>query len=293
MAVIAVWTQLCIALDWRSTQQICRKRGWALTSLKFQTASWLRNILELLLNSAVYCRGMCQSVPSGFVQRALCAATLCLALTASTTPRAKPNDYPAQSSQPGLVLAGEFYGRSAPTEKSTIFTDHYLVVEVAVYPASGSSVQVNPSEMRLYINGAKYGLLPQGGSLVAGTLKWYGYEQERGMQIGAGPIHIPSQPRQGPTFPGDPTDRQPTRPEAPESGPDSDGNGQGRGALSDDPAEALPKLELAPGEVRRPISGYLYFYWKANTKKLRNVELRWEPLWGEPPKAVLKLVSRH
>lgn len=225
----------------------------------------------------------------------MCALLLALPLTCATVPRASPNDYPAQSSQPELVLAGEFYGRSAPAEKSTIFTGHYLVVEVAVYPTPGSSVKVNPSEMRLFINGAKYGLLPQGGSLVAGTLKWYGYEQERGLDIGAGagPIYIPSQPRQGPTFPGDPTDRQPTRPKAPESGPDSDGNGQERGALSDEPAEVLPALELATGETRRPVSGYLYFYWKANTKKLRNVELRWEPLWGKSPKAVLKLVSRH
>lgn len=229
-----------------------------------------------------------ESVPVG-----LCALLLALPLTCATVPRASPNDYPAQSGRPEPILAGEFYGRSAPTEKSTIFTGHYLVVEVALYPAPGSSVLVNPSELRLFVNGAKYGLLPQSGSLVAGTLKWYGYEQERGVQIGAGPIYIPSQPRQGPTFPGDPTDRQPTRPKAPESGPGSAGNGQGRGALSDDPADALPALELVAGEVRRPVSGYLYFYWKANTKKLRNVELRWEPLWGEPPKAVLKLVSRH
>jgi hypothetical protein len=234
-------------------------------------------------------------VPGDSVSVGVCALLLALPLTCATAPRTSPRDYPAQSSQPELVLAGEFYGRSAPTAKSTIFTGHYLVVEVAVYPTPGSSVMVNPSEMRLYINGAKYGLLPQGGSLVAGTLKWYGYENEPGLEIGAGagPIYIPGQPRQGPTFPGDPTDRQPTRPKAPESGPDSDGNGQVRGGQSDDPAEVLPALELAPGETRRPVSGYLYFYWKANTKKLRNVELRWQPLWGEPPKAVLKLVSRH
>jgi hypothetical protein len=61
--------------------------------------------------------------------------------------------------------------------------------------------------------------------------------------------------------------------------------------VPEDPSEVLPRLDLESGETLRPVSGYLYFYWQAHTKKLRSVELRWEPMWGEPPKAVLKLVS--
>jgi hypothetical protein len=215
-------------------------------------------------------------------------------LAGATAPRPSPNDYPAQAAGAELVLAGEFYGRSAPTARATIFTGHYLVVEVAVYPTPGHRVRVNPSELRLFINGAKYGLLPQSGSLVAGTLKWYGYEREPGPQIGVGvgPIYIPSQPRQDPNFPGDPTtDRQPTRPKAPEDGRDSGGGAKPANGVSEDPSEVLPALELESGETVRPVSGYLYFFWQAHTKKLRSVELRWERVWGEPPKAVLKLVS--
>jgi hypothetical protein len=192
-----------------------------------------------------------------------------------------------------MVLAGEFYGRSAPTAKATIFTGHYLAVEVAVYPTPGRRVSVQPSEMRLFVNGAKDGLLPQSGSLVAGTLKWYGYEREPGPQIGVGvgAIYIPSQPRQGANFPGDPTDRQPTRPKAPETGEDSGGGAKPANGMPEDPLEVLPRLALESGETLRPVSGYLYYYWQARTRKLRSVELRWEPVWGEPPKAVLKLVS--
>jgi hypothetical protein len=221
------------------------------------------------------------------------ALPLALPMTSATVPRPSPNDYPAQAAGADLILAGEFYGRSAPSAKTTIFTGHYLVVEVAVYPMPGHRVTVSPSEMRLFINGAKYGLLPQSGSLVAGTLKWYGYEREPGPQIGVGvgPIYIPSQPRQGPNFPGDPTDRQPTRPKAPEDGQDQDGNNKSGKGVSEDPSEVLPMLGLESGETLRPVSGYLYFYWQPHTKNLRSVELRWEPLWGEPPKAVLKLVS--
>jgi hypothetical protein len=221
----------------------------------------------------------------------LCALALGLPLAGATVPRPSPNDYPAQGSRPELILAGEFYGRSAPTERATIFTGHYVVVEVAVYPTPGHRVAVNPSELRLFVNGAKYGLLPQSGSIVAGSLKWYGYEHEQGLGVGVGPIYIPSQPRQGPNFPGDPSGRQPTRPKAPEDGQDPDGKSKPDKSASEDPSEVLPALDLESGETLHPVSGYLYFYWEAHTKKLRNVELRWEPVWGQPPKAVLKLVS--
>ncbi len=225
----------------------------------------------------------------------LCALASGLHAICATVPRAAPSDYPAQSSTPELTLAGEYYGRSAPAGKSTIFTGHYLVVEVAVYPAKGLAAMVSPSELRLFINHAKTGLPPQSSSVVAGTLKYYGYEYgERGLDVGvgAGPIFVPSQPRQGPSFPGDPTDRQRTRPTAP--GPGDDPNGEPRQwkSVPDDPSEVLPGLDLEPGETSRPVSGCLYFFWKAHTKKIRNMELRWQPSFGAPPKAVLKLVSQ-
>ena len=232
-----------------------------------------------------------ETVPTGSISLGLCALALTIPLTGGTVPRPSPNDYPAQSSGPELILAGEFYGRSAPTAKATIFTGHYIVVEVAVYPARGQRVTIHPSELRLFINGAKYGLLPQSGSIVAGSLKWYGYEHQQGLGVGVGPIYIPSQPRQDPNFPGDPSDRQPTRPKAPDAGQDPDGNGKPDKSVSDDPSEALPASDLESGDTLRPVGGYLYFYWQASTKKLRNVELRWESEWGTPPRAVLKLVS--
>ncbi len=56
----------------------------------------------------------------------------------------------SRSEQPSGTGAGRRVstGRSAPTQKATIFTGHYLVVEVAVYPARGQIVTVKPSEMR-------------------------------------------------------------------------------------------------------------------------------------------------
>ncbi len=218
-------------------------------------------------------------------------ASSLLALGA-TVPRPSPSDYPAQSSTPGMTFAAEFYGRSAPAGNSTIFTGYYLMIEVAVYPEGGHAVVVSPSELRLFINGAKVGLLPQSSSLVAGTLKHYGYEHGLQTGIGVGPIFIPSQPRQGPGFPGDPADRQRTRPTAPGPGEDPNGKPQDDKRVSEDPSQALPALDLAAGETSRPVSGYLYFFWQAPVKKIRSMELRWQPSFGEPPKAVLRLVSR-
>ena len=210
----------------------------------------------------------------------------------ATVPRPSPSDYPVQSSAPEATVAAEYYGRSAPAGKSEIFTGYYLVVEVALYPEGGHAVVVSPSELRLFINGAKVGLLPQSSSLVAGMLKHYGYEHGVSGGIGVGPILVPSQPRQGPGFPGDPTDRQPTRPKAPSPGEDPNGEPDYDKRAAADPAEALPPLDLEAGEASRPVSGYLYFFWQARTKKIRSMELRWQPSFGEPPKAVLKLVSR-
>jgi|GEM_PF-712985 len=219
---------------------------------------------------------------------ALLVAAAALGL-AATTPRPSPNEYPVQCGTPEFTLAGEYYGRSAPAGKSTIFTGYYLVIEVAFYPAPGHLVTVHPSELRLFINGSKVGLLPQASSVVAGTLKYYGYEHGARLDSSVGPIYIPGQPRQGPQFPGDPTDRRPTAP-----GPGEDPNGQARGANedTDDPAQALPALELEAGETARPVSGYVYFFWQGSAKKIRSMELRWMPLLGAPAKAELKLVSR-
>ncbi|MDR3719564.1 MAG: hypothetical protein P4K98_12240 [Bryobacteraceae bacterium] len=223
---------------------------------------------------------------------AVCGWAFCLQAFGATETRPSPNDYPVQCSTPEFTLAGEYYGRSAPAGASTIFTGYYLVVEAAVYPAHGHMVAVNPSELRLFINGARIGLLPQSSSVVAGTLKQYGYEHGVSLDTGVGPIFIPGRPRQGPNFPGDPTDREPSRPKAPGPGDDPNGKPQSGATVPDDPAEALPALALEGGETTRPVSGYLYFFWQAHTKKIRSMELRWEPFFGEPPKAVLKLVSR-
>lgn len=226
----------------------------------------------------------------------LCLTTLCRETGAATAPRASASDYPVQCKTSGLTLAAEYFGRSAPTGattgEATIFTGYYLVVEVAVYPDRGQTVAVKPFELRLFINGAKAGLLPQSSSLVAGTLKYHGYEQGLGVDTGVGPIFIPGRSRQGPSFPGDPTDRQTPRPTAPS--PDDDPNGKTQTGLSrhPDPADVLPALDLESGEASRPVSGYLYFFWRAHTKKIRDMELRWEPSFGEAPNAVLKLVSR-
>lgn len=208
--------------------------------------------------------------------------------TAETRPRDSAEQYPVRTSITGLTLAAEYYGRSAPGAKTTFFTGHFLVVELAVYPAKGQSVTVRPGDFRLWINGAKYGLLPQSGAVVAAALKYYDAEG-RHVEFGAGPIVI-GRPRVPSDIPGDPRDTPPPRPQAPDQAPDQNPTAEGGRAASDNPATELPALELEQCVAREPRSGYLYFFWQPHTKKIKAMELRWEPELGAPPKAVLKLL---
>ncbi len=126
-------------------------------------------------------------------------------------------------------------------------------------------------------------------------MKWYGYEREPGLDIGGWrrPYIYPRPAATGPEFSGA------IRPTVSRHALQLPGQARilttrtkGKGAQSEDPAEVLPAMDLEAGETLHPGERLsLLLSGSGHTKKLRNVELRWEPVWGEPPKAVLKLVS--
>ena len=206
---------------------------------------------------------------------------------AETVPRPSVDQYPVRASGPGLRLGAEYFGRSAPGGRDGFFTGHFIVVEVAIYPDKGQTVTVRPSDFRLVINGERAGLMAQTGSLVAGELKYYDVDGPI-IAVGAGPLVI-GRPRAPNSIPENPGGTQPPRPQAPDQNPlPAD-----QRTVPDDPAKALPMLELGQVATREPRSGYLYFYWKPHTKKIRTMELRWEPDLGAPPAAVLRLLPQR
>ncbi|MGD0577578.1 MAG: hypothetical protein ABSC08_01490 [Bryobacteraceae bacterium] len=214
---------------------------------------------------------------------AVCA---CLPALAETRPRESAEQYPVRASAAGLTLAAEYFGRSAPGGKAGFFTGHFIVVELAVFPAKGQSVEVHPSDFQLVINGAKLGLMPQSGSVVAAALKYYDASKPS-LSVGAGPF-IFGRPRVGSDIPENPGGTPPPHPEAPDQNP----NSNVERAVPDDPAVALPALGLDDCVAREARSGYLYFFWQPHTKKIKSLELRWQPEPGAPPRAVLKLLPQ-
>ena len=196
------------------------------------------------------------------------------ALSAGTPVRPKPDDYPARAAAGKLTLAGEYLVRSFSGHNQTFIAPDSLVVEVAVYPASGETVAVSAQHFSLRLNGKKEVLMPISPGFVAAAMKYPDWQRrptlvgvagagDRGVILGAPPVTE--------RFPGDPSGRNrlPAPPRAPEA--------EDRGGLDQPapvrPEELLVQAELPQGEVSKPVSGYLYFPFRGKTKSIRAVEL--------------------
>ncbi|HYP13036.1 MAG TPA: hypothetical protein VEQ63_03860 [Bryobacteraceae bacterium] len=85
------------------------------------------------------------------------------------TPRTNPSEYPGHAEQGGLRLAGEIL--SANDVQNMFATDlsKYIVVEVAVYPKTGTQMEVSPIDFTLTSGGRS--VRPISGSTIAGVLQ--------------------------------------------------------------------------------------------------------------------------
>ena len=70
-------------------------------------------------------------------------------------PRATPADYQAQGKASKVTIGAEFSGHSVPTPEGPLTTEDFVVVEVGLFGAAGSSVQLSPDDFSLRINGKK------------------------------------------------------------------------------------------------------------------------------------------
>src|SRR5271165_2667083 len=211
------------------------------------------------------------------------SASLCLGQ--GTVTREKPSGYPSRMNLASMELAAEYLVHSMPTPKGAIFTDDYLVVEVAVFPASRTPVTLHDSDFILRING-KRTLLPQSPGMVAGSLKYPDFQQRPRMEaeagVGDGSVVLGRPPAVA-RFPGDPTARRTPLPRAPE--PE---NPSGQTPVPDMPVEEIcQRLSLPEESATGPRSGYLFFAFKGKTKGIRTIELLYE---AGGVKAELKLL---
>ena len=210
-------------------------------------------------------------------------------LLAGTEPKAVAAEYPAHGMAGNVAIGAEYLVRSFSGRSQTFFARDHLVVEVAVFPASGEGTPVSLGQFTLRIN-KKELIAAQGPEFVAAGFKYPDWEIRPRLEGMAGAGNggvIVGRPEPQERFPGDPTPgrtRLPPRPRAPD--PDH------TGAEAQPPARAedvVIESALPDGEFAAPVSGYLYFPYKGKTKSIRSVDLLYH---GTSHTLTLRLLER-
>ncbi|HEY3031744.1 MAG TPA: hypothetical protein VGJ68_16415 [Bradyrhizobium sp.] len=190
-------------------------------------------------------------------------------------PKAKAADYPAHSAVGGLEIGAEYMVHSFSGHGQTFIAKDYLTVEVALYTRGADRLELSQGQFTLRLNGRKQMLLPQAPTFVAASLKYPDWEYNRSAEVYAGAGNTGVTIGRPPTverFPGDPRpgqQRLPRPPQAPEP-EDRSGVDKQPPAKAEDVAVAVA---LPEGDVKPPVSGYLYFAWKGKTTSIKSVEL--------------------
>lgn len=196
-------------------------------------------------------------------------------------PRPRAEDYPQHARLAAAALGVEYHGRAFESQAGRFFTQDYLVVETALFPADGP-LELAPSHFRLRLNGRGPDLLPVTPGTVALALRYPDQYEQRprvvaGGGVGGGQV-IFGRPRPTERFPGDPEARVPTAAGARPAAPDEE--------LAE-AAKAAERFGLSRLEAPRGgAAGLVYFYWRGKHSKLKKIELIYE---GPAGVAVLRL----
>lgn len=196
-------------------------------------------------------------------------------------PRPRAEDYPHHAALPAAALGVEYHGRAFESQAGGFFTQDYLVVEAALFPAAGP-LEFSPSHFRLRLNGRGPELLPVTPGTVALAIRNPDQYEHRpqvvaGGGVGSGQV-IFGRPRPIERFPGDPEARIPTPTGSRQASP-----GEDLAAA----AEAAQRFGLSKVEAPRGgAAGLVYFYWRGKHSKLKKIELIYD---GPAGRAVLKL----
>ena len=177
-------------------------------------------------------------------------------------PRTSPSDYPTQAKLGAIALAADFAGHGVPTPDGPLFTESYVVVEVAFFGAPGTRLPISFNDFSLRINNKKNATPSEPYERVGTSVKdpeWTPSEKpEKGGKgiLGGG---------------GNDTSKEPPRPPA-----------ELRRAWS----QRVNKAALADGDRLLPQDGLLYFSYGGQVKSIRSLELIYA---GPAGKATLDL----
>lgn len=187
----------------------------------------------------------------------------------------KPENYPVRTKVGNLTMAAENLGPSVPTPSGGLFTTDYIVIEVALFgEGRGQTVSVTHRQFALRINGQKSLLRPDTPGAVAASIKYPDWEQQRHLEVTAGPVII-GRPVPVERFPGDrrPTEGRVSRPRV-----------ENPVERKPDPTsvdELVRDAALFEGEMPLPASGCLYFPYKKKMKTIKKLELVYDGPIGE------------
>lgn len=202
----------------------------------------------------------------------------------ATEPKAKPGDYPVHAKAGDVTVAAEYMVHSVTGEGQVFVVDGYLTVEVALYPATGRTIEVNAGRFTLRVNGKKQALLPQAPAMVAASLKYPDWER-RPTLIGSANAGnagvIVGRPRPSERFPGDRRAEEQRLPNPPRT-PESENRSGLDGREVAKPEDVVVAVALPEGAERGAVAGYLYFGYRDKVSRIKSLELLYED-------AILKL----
>lgn len=206
--------------------------------------------------------------------RPVLLALLCIGLAfgQALDPKPKASDYPVHAGAADVEIGAEYMVRSFGGEKMYIAPDN-LVVQVALYPLHKRTLRVDARSFRLRVNGRNPEILADSPGMVAASLKYPDWQRRPELVAGAGiggADVILGRPRQVGRFPGDSRPIENRLPPPPSTG----AGGVPRPEAEPVDAAALAVTQALPeGEIRVPVTGYIYFPFQGKLSKVKSVEL--------------------
>ena len=191
-----------------------------------------------------------------------------------TEPKPKAEDYEVRATTRTAAIGAEYMVHSFSRGDKAFLAKDYLVVEVALFPPKGETIEVRNSDFSLRINGRKAVLPPEAVSMVAASLQHPEWEQPRPngeVDAGAGNagVVIGGPPRNSNPFPGsNPPGSQPApRVPAPRDNPSG---------VEKEPVKAevvAVETALVEGPHHAAFSGFLYFAYRGKPSSVKTLEL--------------------
>ncbi|HLY18050.1 MAG TPA: hypothetical protein VKR61_12550 [Bryobacteraceae bacterium] len=166
-------------------------------------------------------------------------------------PRTAPTDYQFHAQAGTFTVAAEFTGHSVATPESTLTTDDYVVIEVAVYGPAGARIKLSREDFALRVNGKKAVLPSQPYGLVVKNLKDPLLEPTASENKSKTSVGTGGQSDAGST-------------PAPYRVPDAIRHAWG---------QQLQKLALPEGDRALPRAGLIFFTYRGKTDKIDSIEL--------------------